>query len=150
MDQYSEKFNGIVTTLTTLKGQITSLQQQIKKLECEVKKDLEKNYKEIEKKKKSERKPSGFAKPSKITEDLALFMNKDKDELVARTDVTKFIIEYIKKHDLQNKDDRRKIEPDDILKKLLNVDSELNYFNLQKYMNVHFQKSEYSEVVVVK
>jgi|TARA_B110000971_G_scaffold103750_1_gene106701 chromatin remodeling complex protein RSC6 len=152
MEQYSEKFNGIVTTLTTLKGQITSLQQQIKKLECEVKKDLEKNYKEIEKKKKkkSERKPSGFAKPSKITEDLALFMNKDKDELVARTDVTKFIIEYIKKHDLQNKDDRRKIEPDDILKKLLNVDSELNYFNLQKYMNVHFPKSEFSEGVLVK
>mgnify|MGYP005697785837 CR=1 FL=1 len=48
MEQYSEKFNGIVTTLTTLKGQITSLQQQIKKLEGEVITDLEKHYKEIE------------------------------------------------------------------------------------------------------
>tara|TARA_B100000945_G_C19854816_1_gene355636 strand:- start:268 stop:465 length:198 start_codon:yes stop_codon:yes gene_type:complete len=58
----------------------------------------------------------------------------------ARTEVTRYIIEYIKKKELQNKEDRRKITPDMKIKKLLDITEkeELTYFNLQKYMNKHF------------
>ena len=61
---------------------------------------------------------------------------------MARTEVTRYIIEYIKKEELQNKEDRRKIEADVKLKKLLEITEkeELTYFNLQKYMNKHFVK----------
>ena len=144
MEDFQDKFDGVSATLVTLKSQITSLQQQIKKLETDLKKDFVKKYKEIEirKNKKKERKPSGFAKPSKITESLSEFMNRGKDELVARTEVTRYIIEYIKKEELQNKEDRRKIMPDMKLMKLLEIPEkeELTYFNLQKYMNKHFVK----------
>ena len=60
----------------------------------------------------------------------------------ARTEVTRYIIEYIKKEELQNKEDRRKIMPDMKLMKLLEIPEkeELTYFNLQKYMNKHFVK----------
>tara|TARA_A100001015_G_scaffold32772_1_gene36351 strand:- start:17 stop:454 length:438 start_codon:yes stop_codon:yes gene_type:complete len=144
MEDYQEKFDGVLATIGTLKGQINSLQQQIKKLDIDLRKDFEKKYKDIEKRKNKNhnRKPSGFAKPSKISEDLANFMNKDKQELVARTEATRYIIEYIRKSDLQNKNDRRKIEADENLKKLLGITEkeELTYFNLQKYMNKHFVK----------
>ena len=144
MEEYNDKFSGILTTMNTLKSQITSLQQQIKTLDNELKRDFEKKYKEIEKrnKKKKDRKPSGFAKPSKISEELAKFMKKEKDELVARTEVTKYIIDYIKTKELQNKTDRRKINSDTTLKSLLKIteEEELTYFNLQKYMNQHFVK----------
>ena len=49
--------------------------------------------------------------------------------------MTKYIIDYIKKKELQNKTDRRKINTDKTLKNLLNIteEEELTYFNLQKY-----------------
>ena len=142
MEDFQDKFDGVSATIVTLKSQITALQQQIKKLENDLKKDFDKKYKEIEikKNKKKNRKPSGFAKPSKISDSLAEFMKREKGELVARTEVTRYIIEYIKKKELQNKEDRRKITPDMKIKKLLDITEkeELTYFNLQKYMNKHF------------
>ena len=140
--KYEEKFINILTTITTLKSQLVSLQQQIKKLEQDVSKDLNNGYKEIEKKNKKlqNRKPSGFAKPCKISKELSTFMNKNEDELVARTDVTKYLIDYIKKENLQNKDNKKQIIPDVKLKKLLVIkdNDELTYFNIQKFMNKHF------------
>ncbi len=67
-------------------------------------------------------------------------MNKNEDELVARTDVTKYLIDYIKKENLQNKDNKKQIIPDVKLKKLLVIkdNDELTYFNIQKFMNKHF------------
>ena len=62
---------------------------------------------------------------------------------MARTEVTKHLTQYIKNNDLQDASNRRKILPDKKLGQLLNVgaDDEVTYFNLQKYMKVHFPKS---------
>ena len=69
-------------------------------------------------------------------------MSLNKDDMVARTEVTKFLIKYIKEQNLQNPTDRRIIECDDKLKTLLKVPDgdTLTYFNIQRYMNVHFVK----------
>jgi chromatin remodeling complex protein RSC6 len=137
------KFDGIFGSLSTFKTQISSLQQQIKGLEKDVLKDLNAANKIIEKaKNKPKRKPSGFALKVQISDDLKNFMGVDKDEMVARTEVTKFLIGYIKDNNLQNKDDRRIIECDKSLKELLDVpDGDVvTYFNIQRYMNIHFKK----------
>ena len=91
---------------------------------------------------KPKRKPSGFALKVNISDDLKNFMSLNKDDMVARTEVTKFLIKYIKEHNLQNPTDRRIIECDDKLKTLLKVPDgdTLTYFNIQRYMNVHFVK----------
>ena len=54
------------------------------------------------------------------------------------TEVTKFLTNYIKEHNLQDAKNRRKIIPDKPLQQLLNVpkDAEVTYFNLQKYINI--------------
>ena len=137
------KFDGIFGSLSTFKTQISSLQQQLKLLEKDVVKELNAANKIIEKaNNKPKRKPSGFALKVNISDDLKNFMSLNKDDMVARTEVTKFLIKYIKEHNLQNPTDRRIIECDDKLKALLKVpDGDiLTYFNIQRYMNVHFVK----------
>lgn len=89
------------------------------------------------------RQPSGFAKPALISNALCNFLGKPEGTEMARTEVTKYLTQYIKNNELQDQENRRKIVPDAKLKKLLNVkdSDEVTYFNLQKYMKVHFPKS---------
>ena len=142
VDPVFEQFDGILSTLTTFKSQITSLQQQLRGLEKVVKRELNTARKAAEKKRqrKANRKPSGFAKPSSISSELSKFMSKEEGVQVARTEVTQFIIKYIKDNNLQNPENRKMIMPDDTLKKLLAVkeNDNVTYFNLQKFMNRHF------------
>jgi len=86
--------------------------------------------------------PSGFVKPSIISDELAVFLGKPAGTKMARTDVSKEINTYIRVHGLQDPFNGRKINPDEKLRKLLGVspNDELTYFNLQKYMSRHFYK----------
>jgi chromatin remodeling complex protein RSC6 len=89
------------------------------------------------------RTPSGFAKPSKITAELATFLSLDPNEEIARTTVIKQISYYIKSHSLENPKNRREIFADAPLRKLFRLDegAELNYFKLQKFIAPHFIKA---------
>ena len=89
------------------------------------------------------RKPSGFVKPTLISDELAIFLGKEKGSMMARTEVSKELNVYINEHKLKNKDNGRIIHPDAKLTKLLNIgkDEELTYFNLQRYMKHHFPKT---------
>jgi chromatin remodeling complex protein RSC6 len=88
---------------------------------------------------------SGFLKPVQISKDLAKFTGWDHSQLRSRVDVTKFICEYIKNHDLQDPADKRRIrvENDPSLKKLLKYEAgkdtkPLTYYSLQSYLKNHF------------
>jgi upstream activation factor subunit UAF30 len=89
------------------------------------------------------RTPSGFVKPTRISTDLAKFLGKSEGTEMARTDVTREINTYIRLHNLQDKENGRKILPDAKLSALLKVSStdELTYFNLQKFLSPHFFKT---------
>ena len=131
----------IFKMLLTLRKQVTQIQVKVKTLESSFKKEMKHTAKQSKKDNKEPRKPSGFAKPSKVSQKLTEFMNKDSGSMVARTEVTQYLIKYIKDHSLQNKDNKRIIAPDKKLSELLECgDDEVTYFNLQKYMNKHFIK----------
>lgn len=135
------EFDEIIEELTVFKTYITSMQNRVKELEKNVKKQVKILKKSINKNKsKVPRKPSGFAKPSQVTKELCEFMNKNEGSELARTEVTRALVSYIKEHNLQNKENSKIIEADEKLKNLLDLDDndELTYFNLQKYMNKHF------------
>ena len=139
-----EQFEGIVIGLGVLKTQIVNLQQSMKQLEKNVKKQMKGLKKEVVKNKnKGNRKPSGFAKPSKVTKELCEFMNKSEGTEIARTEVTKALVSYIKENKLENESNSKIIKPDNKLKNLLELEDgeELTYFNIQKYMNKHFVKN---------
>tara|TARA_Y100000389_G_scaffold194502_1_gene224601 strand:- start:288 stop:920 length:633 start_codon:yes stop_codon:yes gene_type:complete len=142
--------DNINTRLTALLSSVSSVINELKTIQSEVKL-VQKNYnkvvkdhnKIVNKKKKSGRKPSGFAKPSQITNEMSDFLGLEKDVEIARNEVTSLINKYIVDNNLRNEADKRKILPDKKLSKLLNLkgDEELSYFNLQRYMKHHFIKS---------
>ena len=137
----SEQFEGIIDSLGLFKGRINNLQQQIRVLEKNIKKQMKSLKKESNKNKnKGNRKPSGFAKPSKVTNELCEFMNKKEGTEIARTEVTRALCIYIKEHKLENIENSKIIAPDDKLKTLLGIEEgqELTYFTIQKFMNKHF------------
>ena len=143
-DELFNQFEQLVSQLSVMKNQITSLQQNIKQLEKSVKKQMKGLKKEATKSKaKGNRAPSGFAKPSKVTKELCEFMNKTEGTEIARTEVTRALVTYIKQNKLENESNSKIISPDDKLKVLLGIEDgqELNYFNIQKYMNKHFVKN---------
>jgi len=145
----SEHFNGILSNLSNFKTQITGLQNQLKNLEKYVKKEFKNLSKEaLKNKNKGNRKPSGFAKPTKISPELCEFLEKEDGAEVARTDVTQYLITYIQENELQDPENRKIIKPNDKLKKLLGIndDEVISYFSLQKYMNKHFNKANIKEL----
>jgi len=91
---------------------------------------------------KGNRSPSGFVKPTLITDELAAFLGKPNGAEMARTEVTREINTYIRENNLQDKKNGRIINPDAKLATLLKVGKteELTYFNLQRYMSPHFAK----------
>ena len=88
--------------------------------------------------------PSGFAKPGPVSDELRKFLSLGSDELIARTEVTKRITIYCKENNLQKPEDKRTINVDPPLRKLLRIDKgeELTFFNLQKYMKVHYPNKD--------
>lgn len=143
-DNLFVQFNEIINGLTLVKGQIHNLQHNLKNLEKNVKKQMKSLKKNVLKNKnKVIRKPSGFAKPTKVSKELCEFMKKNEGTEIARTEVTKFLICYIKENKLENEKNSKIIKPDDKLKYLLGIkdEEELTYFTIQKYMNKHFIKN---------
>jgi chromatin remodeling complex protein RSC6 len=138
------QFESLITNLNTVKNQILGIQHEIRTLEKNVKKQMKGLKKEAVKTKvKGIRQPSGFAKPSKVSKELCEFMNKSEGTEIARTEVTRALVAYIKENKLENETNSKIISPDNKLKDLLGLDDnqELTYFNIQKYMNKHFVKN---------
>ena len=88
------------------------------------------------------RKPSGFALPTLVSDELAAFLSLDPTTKVARTEVIKLLSTYIKANNLENPANRREIFANDALKKLLGSgDGLLSYFTLQRALSRHFIKN---------
>jgi upstream activation factor subunit UAF30 len=137
--EFMAKLNQLSVIVSSLKNEYRSLE---KKFNRELKVAQKANSKR--KRKSGNRAPSGFVKPTRISDELAKFLEKPTGTEMARTDVTREINKYIRAHDLQDKENGRKINPDTKLSSLLKLKKtdELTYFNLQKYMSPHFQKNE--------
>jgi chromatin remodeling complex protein RSC6 len=141
-------------TICQLKDQLNALQKQLKTMEKTFHKEgvsLKKHAeKKITKTSTNAKKLSGIATPTKVSSELCEFLNKTQGTEIARTEVTKSVVAYIKENCLQkNAEKKNVIQPDEKLKSLLglNDDDTLTYFSLQKYMNKHFIKSKSNAVL---
>lgn len=134
-----------VAKLQQLSVLISSLKSEYRTLEKKWTRELKTAQRQSSrrKRKSGNRAPSGFVKPTKISDELAKFLDKPSGTEMARTDVTRDITKYIRTHNLQDKENGRKINPDTKLAALLNLKKtdELTYFNLQRFMSPHFAKA---------
>ena len=138
--EFGSKINQVSTLLAAMKADYKSLEKSIAK-------DL-KNASKSKKSKKSSvpnpnRQLSGFVKPSVVSDDLLAFVGKEKGTMMSRVEVSKEITAYIEKNGLKDKENGRQINPDAKLTKLLQIGAGevLTYFNLQRYLKIHFVKA---------
>ncbi|GAX84534.1 hypothetical protein CEUSTIGMA_g11955.t1 [Chlamydomonas eustigma] len=89
------------------------------------------------------RKPSGFAVPTSLSEEMCDFLGVDKTTQMARKDVTRQITQYVKDKGLYDESDKRVILPDARLTQLLSVSNgdRVTYFNLQTHIKQHFVRA---------
>lgn len=147
-DNYDSEFTEIQQQFKEALVLIKSLSAQVARLEKRVQRDR----KVMDKKMKGRVKrvvdpnkpPSGFAKPGPVSDELRKFLGLGKDELIARTEVTKKITAYCKENSLQKEEDKRTIHADKTLKDLLRLKKgdQLTFFNLQKFMKVHYPNKD--------
>lgn len=137
MTEFSAKLQQVLGVFTTIKNDFKTLEKTV----C---RELKAAQKASSKKRRTNvnRQPSGFVKPTRISDELAEFLGKTIGTEMARTVVSKEINQYIRANKLQDPANGRKINPDPKLSKLLKINKgdELTYFNLQKYMKHHFIK----------
>jgi chromatin remodeling complex protein RSC6 len=149
MSSMVDGFTEFLSKLQALTTQIAALKSDFRSLEKRSVRELKAAQKANAKRKRksNNRAPSGFVKPTLISNELAGFLNKPVGTEMARTEVTREINGYIREHNLQDKENGRKINPDKKLASLLKIKSgdELTYFNLQRYMSPHFAKSQKAE-----
>ena len=140
-----ESFVQLLSCVKNIKEQMSLLTKMIKDVEKKCNKKIKSLEKECKKSKnKGNKQPSGFANPTNVSKQLCEFMHKPIDTKMARTDVTKYIIQYIKENKLEDPENAKIIKPDTALTSLFNIkdNSEvLTYFNMQRHMNKHFLKN---------
>ena len=145
---YQNEFSEVQDKLKAALGLIKELSSQVSRLEKRVTRDQKVMSKKMKGKTKRvvdpNKPPSGFAKPGKVSDELRSFLGLGKDELIARTEVTKRITKYCQDNKLQKAEDRRTIHVDAPLRKLLRIPKgdQLTFFNLQKYMKVHYPNKD--------
>lgn len=144
-------FNDAFSKLQQVTSLLSSLKTEFRQLERRATRELKVANKASSRRRRKtgNRSPSGFVKPTLISDELASFLGRPAGAEMARTEVTREINAYIRKNNLQDKSNGRKINPDSSLSKLLKLSGsdELTYFNLQRYMSPHFAKAQKSAEV---
>ena len=124
---------------------LTSMKSDYKTLEKTVARELKQATKTGGKKRRSSgnKQPSGFVKPTKISDELIAFLGKEPNTEMSRVEVSKEINEYINAHKLKDEKCGRQINPDAKLSMLLKIQENeiLTFFNLQRYLKIHFIKA---------
>jgi len=142
------EFNSQVSKVNELRNTLGSVLADMKKLE----KRLAREIKKAGRRRRARapqvdeagnplpKKPSVFTKPQKITDALCVFLGKPKGTEMSRSDVTRGIMDYVKKNGLNAK---QVINPDAALRKLLSVTEAENVtiLNLQRYLKGHYVKA---------
>lgn len=89
--------------------------------------------------KEKEKKPSAFMKPVHVSEALAEIVGAGP---MARTEVTKKLWDYIKKHKLQDQTNKRMINPDNKLGKALGSNQPIDMFKMTSKLAKHLKEPE--------
>ena len=121
--QISSDFLEFMTKLQAVNQMLSSLKADFRNLEKKATRELRAAEKASMKKKRKagNRSPSGFVKPTKISKELATFLQKPAGTEMARTEVTREINSYIRAHKLQDPANGRRILADAKLRKLLKL-----------------------------
>lgn len=151
VESLGEKLSKTLSTVSGMIASLKSVESELKAFKVAYNKE-QKKYNKAPKRKTSSGN-HGILEESKITPELAAFLNVDKDTSIRRPQVTKAIGNYVRENNLANPDNKRIFKTDDNLKKILGeprfliekknpaLGEGFSYFNLQSYLKPHFVKN---------
>ena len=130
-------------SLETIQTEIAALRNDIKNLTKLIRKVKNTQEDPDGEKAKARAANNGFNRKQDVTPKLREFLGLPADELISRSEVTKFINKYITDKGLKHPDNGRQIILDDKLRDLLTppADVQVTYLNLQKYLSPHYVKA---------
>jgi chromatin remodeling complex protein RSC6 len=142
-DIKQKEYSVLLEKLAMFTAELKSMQLIVKTLQKEHSKLVSSSTKKSVKKTNTKRVPSGFQKPTLLSDAMCEFLKVEKGREMPRVDVTKMINEYIRKNELQDPNDKRNIVLDNELKKIISIENgqKLTYFNLQSFIKHHFIKT---------
>lgn len=133
----------LVGIFDLLEAKMKNLAEVVKETVAELK-NVKKEYERVKKiVDKTERKRAnarsnlnGFAKPVPVSDELCKFFGLPIGSELARIDITRKIVAYIREHNLNRPDNKRMIVPDVPLRKLFQLadGEEISYFSIQKHI----------------
>jgi chromatin remodeling complex protein RSC6 len=131
-------------SLETIEVEIAALRNDIKNLTKLVRKVKNTQEDPDGEKARTRAANNGFNRKQDVTPKLRTFLGLPAEELISRSEVTKFINKYITEKGLKHPDNGRQIVLDDTLRDLLAppADVVVTYLNLQKYLSPHYIKKE--------
>ena len=106
-----EQSTELLAKLQQVGNLISAIKVEYRSLEKKWQRELKVAQKQSSKRKRKagNRAPSGFVKPTRISDELAKFLEKPAGSEMARTEVTRDINKYIRTNNLQDKENGRKI-----------------------------------------
>src|SRR5210317_1502732 len=131
-------------SLETIQTEIAALRNDIKNLSKLVRKVKNTQEDPDGEKARARAANNGFNRKQDVTPKLREFLGLPVDELISRSEVTKFVNKYIIDKGLKHPENGRQIILDDKLRDLLAppADVVVTYLNLQKYLSPHYIKKE--------
>jgi len=133
--------NTVRETVGALVAELKRVEKRVARLQKEADKRRRRQKKPVEGEPIVPRKPSIFELPTPLSNELCSFLGRPSGSKESRSNITKAITTYVKEKNLKEK---HTIKPDTKLKALLGVaeGDVLTYFNLQRYLNRHYLKTE--------
>ena len=129
-------------SLETIQTEIVALRADVKSLVKLVRKVKSVQDDPTGEKAKARAANNGFNRKQEITTKLREFLALPAEELISRSEVTKFVNAYIIEKGLKHPENGRQIILDDKLRDLIAppADVVVTYLNLQKYLSPHYIK----------
>lgn len=132
-------FTELLGALKEAGALIAGLRSRVKALEKRTRTTLKAAHK-TKRRTRGTGKPSGFTKPTRLSDEFCDFLGVEHGTELARTEGTRRLSAYVRDNNLYNPENKREIRPDKKLSKLLNLSKKLKkgetltYFNLQRYV----------------
>ena len=153
IDPMAEQLNSMASLLEVLNKTSKTLSVEMKTLTKDVNKLRVSKRTKVKKVVDPDvpRKISALERPVEISSELSEFLGLPVGEFQSRQFITKQVNKYVKDHDMQNPENRRYIllDTSDEAKKLGKLlrepDQPLTFFNIQRYLKVHYVPKEEKE-----
>jgi chromatin remodeling complex protein RSC6 len=149
-EKTDELLKGLISTVQDRIASDKALLSSLRELNRRVTRERKEVGKLVKKLNKGQRKkrrggnksPGGFTKPASLSDEMCAFLEVAVGTELPRTEVTRRVNRYVKENDLQNPENKKQILADGKLMSLLYLkdSDELTYFNLQRFMKIHFLK----------